>query len=122
MSGEPVPFAVQGRERLLRRFLQARSLSLRLVRQIGTGQAAPRLLIVDGQQRLTSLFAVMTGTEVLREDYSRARIWLAFRPADGTFEVTSAAIEWIDNIGISDRDPRPLAALREQYLAQAGAS
>jgi len=63
------------------------------VRQIGTGQAAPRLLIVDGQQRLTSLFAVMTGTEVVREDYSRARIRLAFRPADGTFEVTSAAIE-----------------------------
>jgi len=63
------------------------------VRQIGTGRAAPRLLIVDGQQRLTSLFAVMTGTEVVREDYSRARIRLAFRPGDGTFEVTSAAIE-----------------------------
>ena len=62
-------------------------------RQIGTGHAAPRLLIVDGQQRLTSLFAVMTGAEVLREDYARSRIRLAFRPADGTFEVTSAAIE-----------------------------
>lgn len=63
------------------------------VRQIGSGQAAPRLLIVDGQQRLTSLFAVMTGTEIVREDYSRMRIRLAFRPSDGTFEVTSAAIE-----------------------------
>jgi hypothetical protein len=38
-------------------------------RQIGGGtkDAVPRLLIVDGQQRLTSLFAVMTGREVMRK-------------------------------------------------------
>ena len=29
---------------------------------------------------------------VVREDYSRARIGLAFRPTDDTFDVTSAAI------------------------------
>lgn len=62
-------------------------------RQIGSGDAAPRLLIVDGQQRLTSLFAVMTGASVLREDYTTARIRIAFRPADATFAVTDAAIE-----------------------------
>ncbi|GGP12966.1 DUF262 domain-containing protein [Nonomuraea glycinis] len=62
-------------------------------RQIGTGKAAPQYLIVDGQQRLTSLYAVMSGTEVLREDYSRTRIRIAFRPTDGTFAVTDAAIE-----------------------------
>lgn len=64
-------------------------------RQIGSGtkEAAPRLLIVDGQQRLTSLFAVLTGTPVVREDYSLAPIRIAFRPADARFEVTDAAIE-----------------------------
>lgn len=62
-------------------------------RQIGSGAAAPHLLIVDGQQRLTSLFAVMTGTDVLREDYTTARIRIAFRPTDATFAVTDAAIE-----------------------------
>ncbi|GLW98763.1 hypothetical protein Misp02_28500 [Microtetraspora sp. NBRC 16547] len=62
-------------------------------RQIGTGKAVPRYLIVDGQQRLTSLYAVMKGMEVLREDYSAARIRIAFRPADETFAVTDAAIE-----------------------------
>ncbi|WP_344211204.1 GmrSD restriction endonuclease domain-containing protein [Nonomuraea bangladeshensis] len=62
-------------------------------RQIGTGKTAPQYLIVDGQQRLTSLYAVMKGIEVLREDYSRTRIRIAFRPADGTFAVTDAAIE-----------------------------
>jgi len=64
-------------------------------RQIGTGtkEAAPRLLIVDGQQRLTSLFAVMTGTSVIRKDYTEGRIRIAFCPADARFEVTDAAIE-----------------------------
>lgn len=64
-------------------------------RQIGTDvkQAAPRLLIVDGQQRLTSLFAVLTGAKVVREDYTEGRIRIAFRPTDATFSVTDAAIE-----------------------------
>src|SRR5690348_14366967 len=36
-------------------------------RQIGSAerQSVPRLLIVDGQQRLTSLYAVMTGAPVV---------------------------------------------------------
>lgn len=64
-------------------------------RQIGTDgrEAAPRLLIVDGQQRLTSLYAVLTGRPVVREDYSEACIRIAFRPDDAIFEVTDAAIE-----------------------------
>ncbi len=65
------------------------------IRQIGvdTPKPSPTHLIVDGQQRLTSLFAVMTGAKVLRDDYSETRIRIAFRPSDGTFEVTDAAIE-----------------------------
>lgn len=65
------------------------------VRQIGTDtkQAPPRLLIVDGQQRLTSLFAVQTGTKIVREDYTEARIRIGFRPTDATFTVTDAAVE-----------------------------
>jgi hypothetical protein len=64
-------------------------------RQIGTveKQAVPRLLIVDGQQRLTSLFAVMTATRVMRHDYTEAYIQIAFRPSDGTFAVSDAAIK-----------------------------
>ena len=64
-------------------------------KQIGTDkkQSAPSLLIVDGQQRLTSLYAVITGTPVIKKDYSEGRIRVAFRPSDSTFEVTDAAIE-----------------------------
>lgn len=74
-------------------------------RQIGVGnkqRAAPARLIVDGQQRLTSLFAVFRGRKVVDEDYMERQIEVAFRPRDGKFEVADAAIrrdpEWIANI------------------------
>ena len=72
-------------------------------RQIGTDakeEKVARWLIVDGQQRLTSLYAVITGHPIVREDYAEARLRLAFCPLDGRFEVTDAAIE---------RDPEFLA-------------
>src|SRR5215212_6120808 len=58
-------------------------------RQIGPGtkQKVPRLLIVDGQQRLTSLYAVLKAREVIWSDYSTQRICIAFRPRDARFEV-----------------------------------
>lgn len=74
-------------------------------KQIGVGtkqRDVPSRLIVDGQQRLTSLYAVFRGHKVLDEDYRERQIEIAFRPQDGTFEVLDAAIrrdpEWIPNI------------------------
>jgi uncharacterized protein with ParB-like and HNH nuclease domain len=59
-------------------------------------------LIVDGQQRMTSLYAVMKGIPVIRENYDAEKIEIAFRPLDGTFEVTDAAIrrnpEYLPNV------------------------
>ena len=51
--------------------LLAERLHRRLEGRIGTGrkQVAPRLLIVDGQQRLTSLYAVLRGIPVLKKNY-----------------------------------------------------
>lgn len=81
-------------------------------RQIGTEgkEAPPRLLIVDGQQRLTSLFAVLTGAEIVRKDYSVGRIRIAFRPDDRTFAVTDAAI---------DRDPEFIADITKIFQSPA---
>jgi hypothetical protein len=64
-------------------------------RQVGGGdsQKVAKLLIVDGQQRLTSLFAVLTGRRVLNKAFEEKRIRVAFCPATETFEVTDAAIE-----------------------------
>lgn len=73
-------------------------------RQIGTDikQKAPRLLIVDGQQRLTALYAVLKGRNIVRSDYTEQSIQIAFRPSDASFEVADAAIrrdpEFIPNI------------------------
>jgi len=75
-------------------------------RQIGTNtkQAPSRLLIVDGQQRLTSLYAVLKGIPVIREDFSQGRIQIAYHPATQKFEVADAATkndpEWLADISL----------------------
>lgn len=64
-------------------------------RAIGTDskQKPPRLVIVDGQQRLTSLYAVVKGVPVVRENYASEKISIAFNPLEGRFEVADAAIK-----------------------------
>ena len=64
------------------------------LKSIGTGakQSVPELAIVDGQQRLTSLYAVVKGAEVLRANFKRERIQIAFTPLTRRFEVADAAI------------------------------
>lgn len=57
-----------------------------------TKQKHPNLLIVDGQQRLTSLYAVMKGEMVVRENYEKTNIIIAFNPLEEKFEVPDAAI------------------------------
>jgi hypothetical protein len=59
-------------------------------------------LVIDGQQRLTSLYAVMRGVEVVEKDGAIRKIMIAFRPRDGRFEVADAAIrndpEFLPNV------------------------
>jgi hypothetical protein len=55
-------------------------------------KAVPKLAIVDGQQRLTSLYAVMKGAEVLRANFKKERIKIAFNPLTERFDVADAAI------------------------------
>lgn len=59
-------------------------------------------LVIDGQQRLTSLYAVMRGLDVVGKDGAPRKIAIAFRPRDGRFEVADAAIrndpEFLPNV------------------------
>jgi hypothetical protein len=59
-------------------------------------------LVIDGQQRLTSLYAVMRGADVIGKDGAMRKIAFAFRPRDGRFEVADAAIrndpEFLPNV------------------------
>ncbi|MEC5129637.1 DUF262 domain-containing protein [Verrucomicrobiales bacterium BCK34] len=77
-------------------------------KQIGDNehQKVPNLLIVDGQQRMTSLYAVLKGIAVVRENYESENIEIAFRPSDGKFEVCDAAIR---------RDPEFLPNISELF-------
>ncbi|MBC7246309.1 MAG: DUF262 domain-containing protein [Actinobacteria bacterium] len=65
-------------------------------------QKVPRLLIVDGQQRLTSLYAVIKGAKVIGKDFRSYGLRIAFNPLEEKFEVTNPAIEkdvnWISDI------------------------
>lgn len=75
-------------------------------RTIGTEnkQKVPRLLIVDGQQRLTSLYAVIKGVPVVNEKFHTERICIAFHPLEEKFEVSNSAIEkdaeWIADVSV----------------------
>lgn len=75
-------------------------------RRIGTDQKQkfPRLLIIDGQQRLTSLYAVLKGKKVVRENHAEEHIRIAFHPLQEKFEVTNSAIqqdpEWVPDITV----------------------
>ena len=76
-------------------------------RSIGNNEHAhrpPRFLIVDGQQRLTSLFAVVKSKEVVRENYDKEKVVIAFHPLEERFEVPDAAIrnnpEYIQDISM----------------------
>ena len=64
------------------------------IKSIGTSnkQKHPNLLIVDGQQRLTSLYAVIKGQEIIRENYTNAIIVIAFNPLEEKFEIPDASI------------------------------
>lgn len=77
-------------------------------RSIGVGgqgaknSQAGQYRIVDGQQRITSLYAVMTGALVLDDNYRTRRIQIAFNPFTERFDVWSPVIEadaeWLPNI------------------------
>ena len=63
---------------------------------------APKEVIIDGQQRLTSLYAVMKGKAIIGSDYKEKLIIISYNPLKNKFEVgyqaTKKDPEWIYNI------------------------
>jgi len=64
--------------------------------------ASPRQVIIDGQQRLTSLYAVMKGKKIVNANYQEKSIIISYNPLLDKFEVgyqaTKKDREWIYNI------------------------
>jgi len=84
-------------------------------------QKAPRLLIVDGQQRLTSLYAVIKGIPVIRKNYDSENIEIAFNPLLCKFEVADAASRrdksFIPNISRLWSEDTDLFDIVDEYLS-----
>lgn len=91
------------------------------VRQIGFDERSvvPYHLIVDGQQRLTSLYAVTTGKPVVREDFTQTVIKVAFNPFSEQFAIpdatTARQVEWLLDITALFRAFLPTV---ESYVAR----
>jgi len=75
------------------------------VKQIGLNEKNYKRsedLVIDGQQRLTSLIAAMYGIKVIDKKFKERRIRIVFNPLDRTFEVWSNRYEkdpqWINDI------------------------
>ncbi len=64
--------------------------------------STPKDLIIDGQQRLTSLYAVMQHKEIIDESFKKKHIVISFNPFTRRFEVGDNAIrratDWIYDI------------------------
>lgn len=78
----------------------------------------PKEVIIDGQQRLTCLYAVMKGKKVYDEKYKEREIIISYNPLTNTFEVGYQATlkdkQWIYNI--SNVFTTPQWVFMNQYL------
>lgn len=75
-------------------------------KDIGTDkkESNAKSLIIDGQQRLTALFATIKGIPIIDANYKEKRIKIAFNPLVEKFEVSNVAtdrdVEYITDISI----------------------
>ncbi len=64
--------------------------------------AAGKMILIDGQQRVTALTAAVLGQPVINKDYKKAKITIAFHPIEERFEVLNPAIAkdaaWVTDI------------------------
>lgn len=72
-------------------------------KQIGSNKPShPTSLIIDGQQRLTSLYAVLTGDSVIDKKFNKKQIKISFNPLTEEIAVLNSSKEkdpeWINNI------------------------
>ena len=95
---------------------------------IGTDskQKPPKLVVVDGQQRLTSLYAVVRGIPVIRKNFESERIQIAFNPREEIFDVVDAAIlrdkAFLPDISVLWSDKTDVFEIVAKYLEGLGST
>lgn len=99
-----------------------------VLKTIGTkeNRLPPKMAIVDGQQRLTSLYAVIKGSEVIRADFSKSPIRIAFNPLTERFDVPDATTTkdkaYIPDISVLWHKETKLLAFTRIFLKELSAT
>lgn len=77
-------------------------------------------VIIDGQQRITSLQAALLGEKVVNKEYKKVSIKISFNPAEEKFETCTPATEkdslWISDISILFSGTKNVLELFREYM------
>ncbi|MBX7134182.1 MAG: DUF262 domain-containing protein [Fimbriimonadaceae bacterium] len=80
-----------------------------------------KMILIDGQQRVTALTAAVLGQPVVNKNYKKARIVIAFHPIEERFEVQNPAIlkdvAWVPDVAPLLSGEIKLIRAVNQYLA-----
>jgi hypothetical protein len=83
--------------------------------------ASGKMILIDGQQRVTALTAAIIGQQVINKEYRKVHITIAFNPMEERFEVSNPAITkdaaWISDISTIVSGKVDLFDAVEKYLA-----
>jgi hypothetical protein len=82
--------------------------------------ASGKMILIDGQQRITALTAAVLGQQVVNKEYRKVRVSIAFHPIEERFEVSNPAITknsaWIADIAPMIGGEIKLTKAIRQYL------
>jgi len=82
--------------------------------------ASGKMILIDGQQRITALTAAVLGQPVVNKEYRKVRISIAFHPIAERFEVSNPAIAkdsaWISDVSALVSGEVDLFDAVEKYL------
>jgi len=85
-------------------------------------KASGKMILIDGQQRITALTAAVLGQSVVNKEYRKVRVSIAFHPIDERFEVTNPAIAkdaaWIPDVAALVSGAVDLFDAVEKYLLE----
>jgi hypothetical protein len=83
--------------------------------------ASGKMILIDGQQRITALTAAVLGQPVVNKEYRKVRVSIAFHPIEERFEVSNPAITknaaWISDVSALIGGEIDLFDAVEKYLA-----
>lgn len=83
-------------------------------------KSSGKMILIDGQQRVTALTAAIIGQQVINKEYRKVRISIAFHPIEERFEVSNPAIAkdgaWISDVALIVSGQIKLTKAIRQYL------